>query len=958
MKASSRVDSSPASPKNGLYSAYDAGLAGAYIQPHGVLLVARQSDLCFTYVSANAERVTRIPPQEMLGKSILDCLSAEICSKIIHYDQRKRLVYEQGRRQTIVSGVGTRHHVQVLHHNDLIYIEMELEILEPEADRLPVRAQMVVASLRAANSTEELLHMTARSMRELTGYARVMAYRFERDGHGHVVAEDRMKGMVPYRGLHFPIADVPLPVRSRCLKQPIRIIGNTDYEPVPMLGLAGNEAQEAPLDMTVCTLRSGSAVQLDYVRKMGAGAVLMLSLIVEGELWGLLIFHHTSPKLPSPEMRGTCELLGQIVSSLIQDRQHAGKQVETAARDHSLNAIAASLEERNSIFDSLIASQEHLLKSVRAFGAFIRFRGQSRAVGIAPSETESLELMKALRTFAGNNLFDTDHLAGVVAETSGSLLGTCGALMLPIAGEAGDGILWFRPASNEVMVWGGRMGKKVVADPRTGEVFAKRQLGRWQTVESERSLPWEKVDLDAAVKLGALLAATSVPVHKVELETGRSEAANLIAPAKRSALESRLRAWVDDPDRAAAALIAVSIEHFNLVEIAYGQTIADELVHLIENRISALRSAGSIFFSRLDANKFAVFWGGCSEDEANVFLEHLQHALECAFQVRGQPFHFVPTLGMAHSTWGHDESLLQKAEVALEFAENSNRRHVRYSLSLHTEVTRLIQLEQDLYNACEEGQFYLLYQPIVSLPLGELIGFEALLRWNHPERGILSPNEFIPLAESEGMMVEVGRWVLAAALQQLRVWVDMCGPRLRMHINIAAQQLASEGLVQTARSMLEKYDLPASAVSIEVTESTLLCEAAARRLHELRMLGIGISADDFGTGYSCLASLRRLPLDVIKIDKEFIRPIAGDLRSREFVATILQLARTLDLQTIAEGVETEEQAHKLTELGCPAAQGYYYSMPLTLDEATQLLERCRTEEWRLLPIGKALPNAA
>lgn len=934
-----------------------ATMATQYIQPHGVLLIARQSDLRFLYVSANADRVTRIPAQQMLGRSILDCMSAEICSAIVHYDSRNRLVHDVEPRQLVVSGVGTRHHVTILHHGGLIYIEMELEVVEPEAERLPVRAQMILEKLRDSSSLPELLNATVAGVRELTGYARVMAYRFEPDGHGHVVAEDRAKGLVSFRHLRFPVADIPIKVRQRSLKHPVRVIANTQYEPVPMLHDPTQPLDVQP-DMNLSGLRSGSPIQMEYVRKMGAGAVLMLSLIVNNELWGLLICHHTAPRLPSPEMRSTCELLSQIVSSLVQQRENAGMQADRAERDAAFRTIAAAVDERESIFEGLLSSQEQLLRLVKASGALIRMHGEAQVLGIAPSLAESSAIMKALRLFTGDGLFPTENLSAVIPETAHSAAGSCGVLMLAVPGTQGDGILWFRPEHRVVQVWGMKLGKKVASGSTTGEVFAKRRLGRWQSVLTDHSLPWESEDLEAAQILSRLLTNCLTGHATPGSSQLSSQAPDPAAPLGREMFEKKLQDWSNDIDRASAAVFLIGAEHFNLVDVAFGPSASAELVQQMMQRLAELRPDETVSFARLEANTFAFFCANCSEEEAQFLLRQLRAALDSPFTIQGRPFHLAVKLGLAHSEEAHDESLLRKAETALEFAKDSGAQIANYSSVLHEEVTRRIQLEQDLYIACEDNQFYLLYQPIVSLPHGELLGFEALLRWNHPTRGIIPPTEFIPLAEAQGLIVPVGKWVMHSALQQLRTWTEMCGTKLRMHVNVSALQLTDGDLQEYIGSLLDENGILANRLSVEVAESTLLCGAAAERLRELRATGVTISADDFGTGYSCLASLRKLPLDVVKIDKEFVQAISEDPRARDFVATILQLARTLELQTVGEGVETEEQAKTLADLGCPAAQGYHYSMPLTRDEATQLIERCREKDWQIFPAGRRWSTAA
>lgn len=958
MKASFETKSVDQSSADSVFPSTNDGERGtAFIQPHGVLLVARQSDLRLIYVSANAERVTRMSARDMLGKSLLDCLSAEISSKIIHYDNRNHLVFDLARRQSVVSGVGTRHHFEVLHHAGLIYIEMELEIVDPEVDRLPVRAQMVMDRMRTTDSIEDLLNLTTKAVRELSGYARVMVYRFEKDGHGHVVAEDRVKGMVPFRNLHFPVADIPMEARQRYIQHRIRVIANTRYEPVPVLQDQGLRPSDPPLQIDLCNLRSGSPIQLEYVRKMGAGAVLSFSLVVDDQLWGLLLCHHTSPKLPSPEMRGTCELLSQIVSLLILHRTDSGRQLEIAARDAALSRISSAFEQHSSLMDSLLAAREHVLRLVGASGALLRFNGESHCIGLAPPPAEASDVMKSLRTVVGDELFSSDCLTEVIPDAPEFEGAVCGVMMMPVVGHPTDGILWFRPEVQQEVAWGGKMGKTVVVDPRTGAIFPKKQLGKWRTMMTGHSAPWGKIDLDAAQALNRLVAPRRM--QPASADPSRNDLLDSVSmlPNRRS-LEQRLRTWAVERDRVAATVILVSMDRYNLVNAALGQPIGNDLVLQVAQRIAGVRGEDNVAFARLGGDEFAVLCLNCSEEEAQSLLERMAGALDQPFHVLGRPLHVTARLGMAHKTSGDPDSLMHEAETALQFAKQTSTRIARFDQGLRVEMMRRLQMEQDLYNALEAREFYMVYQPIVSLPGGLLLGFEALLRWNHPQRGTVLPSEFIPMAEAEGLIVPIGEWVLGTALRQLKAWMEVCDQPLRMHVNVTAQQLTAPLLVDQVAGWLAEYDIPANSLSMEITESTLLNEAAVERLRMLRAAGVSVAADDFGTGYSSLAALRKLPLDTVKIDKEFVHPMLTDARSRNFVEAILNLTRTLGLNAIGEGVETEEQGKVLTDLGCPAAQGYYYSIPLTKDEATQLIDRCKDDGWRVLPSGNLLTTAA
>lgn len=250
-------------------------------------------------------------------------------------------------------------------------------------------------------------------------------------------------------------------------------------------------------------------------------------------------------------------------------------------------------------------------------------------------------------------------------------------------------------------------------------------------------------------------------------------------------------------------------------------------------------------------------------------------------------------------------------------------------------------LEIELHKAAANEEFALYYQPKVEVATGEVIGVEALIRWNHAERGVIPPDHFIPLAEVTGLVVPIGEWVLRAACRQAKLWHDMGVQPLAVSVNISARQLSGDHLIQTITSILEETGLPASSLELEITEGSLIWDKdlAVRTLSILKHLGIRISIDDFGTGYSSLGQLRQLPIHTIKIDKSFVRSIDKDGVNASIVEAIIRLSKSMHLEILAEGVETEEELQMLEKIGCDQVQGYLFSKPLPADACEALLLR-------------------
>ncbi|MCY1173610.1 putative signaling protein [compost metagenome] len=280
----------------------------------------------------------------------------------------------------------------------------------------------------------------------------------------------------------------------------------------------------------------------------------------------------------------------------------------------------------------------------------------------------------------------------------------------------------------------------------------------------------------------------------------------------------------------------------------------------------------------------------------------------------------------------------------------SRNRYQFYIASVDSEMRRRRELEKDLREALPRNQLYLVYQPQISYRDHRVVGVEALLRWQHPELGMVPPDQFIPLAEQNGSIISIGEWVLDQACRQLREWHDLGFDGLRMAVNLSAVQLRHSALPRVVSNLLQKHRLPPRSLELEVTETTLMEDigAAAQHLNSLRRAGAQIAIDDFGTGYSSLSYLNRLPLDKIKIDRSFVQDLQQNDDDATIVRAIIQLGKSLGMQVIAEGVETAEQEAYIIAQGCHEGQGYHYSKPLPARELTAFLKQAQRNQVSIL----------
>ena len=400
------------------------------------------------------------------------------------------------------------------------------------------------------------------------------------------------------------------------------------------------------------------------------------------------------------------------------------------------------------------------------------------------------------------------------------------------------------------------------------------------------------------------------------------------------------------------AVLFLDLDRFKIVNDSLGHAAGDRLlVEIARALVSCIRREDTV--ARLGGDEFAILLDGIAgETEAEVTVERIQSCLMQPFDIAGQHLFTSASIGVAFPTAREEqpEDLLRNADIAMYSAKAAGPAHYRiYDTTMHERAAVLLELETDLRHALTRSEFILEYQPIVSLLEKRVSGVEALIRWQHPRRGLLQPHEFVPVAEETGLIVDIGWWALREAARQAASWLQLCPPELCpvMSVNLSTRQVMAPDLVERIETILTETGLPGRLLSLEITESTLMRDSAitAASLVRLRAMGIQLCIDDFGTGYSSLAYLHALPIDGLKIDRSFIGAIGSNDERSELVGTIITLAHRLGITAVAEGVETETQLERLQQMGSEYVQGFFYSQPIGADEAASLITR------RVLPMG-------
>ena len=392
-----------------------------------------------------------------------------------------------------------------------------------------------------------------------------------------------------------------------------------------------------------------------------------------------------------------------------------------------------------------------------------------------------------------------------------------------------------------------------------------------------------------------------------------------------------------------AAVLALDINRFKSVNEGLGHLAGDELLISFARRLLPCVRGGDVL-ARLSGDEFAVLVRGIDTPEEALQIAHRIHeALATPFGITERELFIGASIGIATTmaSASFAEDLLRDAEFALNRAKATGvARTEIYQPNAHDQAKSRFELESDLRHAIERDELRLYYQPLIDLRSGRVAGFEALARWQHPERGLVQPTEFIPLAEETGLIVPIGRWALHAACRQLADWRDRLGrDDLVMAVNMSGGQLLRDDVVEAVTQALDAAGLPGNRLKIELTESVIIDnpKRAGAILERLKALDVSIAMDDFGTGYSSLAYLQKLPIDVLKIDRSFVSNMFETEDSYKIVTAILGLAASLGMETIAEGIETVAQADRLTDLACQTGQGFLYARPLPVDAAEAYL---------------------
>ena len=922
-------------------------LSGA-IQPNGFLLVVDASSLVVTAASANfpplvdrASDPLGLPLKDILGPTSTQALLATAPTGNPHDCLPVQI------HLSPVGGVAEQPYDMIAHRRGpVLVLEFQKGDLRDgsESARFFQQQRDAVRALLTLDQVDEICARVVVEVQKLTGYDRVMVYRFEPDAHGQVIAEACAEDAEPFLGLHYPASDIPRQARALYMRNWIRVITDVDYVPVPIEALPGGIPADQ-IDLSLAVLRSVSPVHLQYLRNMGVGGTMTISLMVDNQLWGMISCHHRTPMYIDHVHRLACEALGQLVSVRLRAAEAATAHEQFRSLSRMAAQVITAMAAAENLARGALAAAPPLLEMAGADGVVVEVDGVQVALGKVPG-AEVLDVLLphfASLSSGGLHPLAIDSVgASLGVDTELDLSSAAGALFLALPGRVEGFVLWVRGEWAQTVRWAGRPELKPDGPQGAAALTPRASFGEWLEEVRGRSRPWLPAEIAAATELAQ--AMPEVLMHRAQNRLVRLALHDpLTGLPNRVLLNSQLdellrRRRVEqlgaDSNRQVGVLF-IDVDGFKAVNDSLGHLAGDELLNRAARRMTSVTRPQDVV-ARMGGDEFVVLLPDADAVEAADVAQRLVEDFRRTFRLAdGVSRTLSVSVGVTVVSRGAEPSeAIRQADAAMYHAKRAGRDQVAvYDPTVGTAASRAQLARDELKAAIATREITVYYQPILALSKDgttSLHGFEALARWEHPTRGVVPPEQFIGVAEETGLIDELGDDVMLQALRELVTWPDRT---LSMAINVSVRQLIRPDFATDVIARLVELGVAPSRLCLEITESQIMeqPELALAALVQLDAVGVRIGIDDFGTGYSSMAYIRDLPATHIKIDQLFVSGLPTNHKDVAVVAATVRLAHSLNMSTVAEGVETAEQLAHLREVGCDYAQGYFIGRPLPPD---------------------------
>ncbi|MEC4984518.1 MAG: EAL domain-containing protein [Oscillatoria sp. PMC 1068.18] len=863
----------------------------------------------------------------------------------------------------------------------------------------------ITSQIRQSLELPEILETAAREIRLLLNTDRIKIYAFLPDGSGEVIAESCKKRSLPtLQGLRFPADDIPQESRELFIKSQVRVIVDVVSGQKTSEALENSENEEnlrvdrhqkediryTPVD----------PCHQEYLKAMGVASSLVLPILVKNHLWGLLVSHHRKPRHYSERELQIVQLLVDQISIAIAQSQLLAKAQQQAQHEATINKISALLHSPQAINKIQQTVLEQTVEALRCDSgrlyitpvedcqeAQIYCAGEQANIGnleekgsfwqqILYQQTEpnlgatELDLFLSERESVGDSdqlfnlgiqqleisepqiykITDLKHepqLEDVISLFEERKINSLLIVPLRYQQQCVGCLTLFRQETETETLWAGQANH----DRRNRR--PRKSFAAWREIVKGKAKPWTGNELKLAQTLGIHLYLAVMQRRVEEMIRHHAYHDQLTGLPNRRLFNEGLYLALANAQLSRGEMLAVlflDLDGFKNINDTLGHAVGDILLKQVAQRLENCMRGADIL-ARWGGDEFTILLSPLANTTtASAIAVEVLAALNLPFSHANQQFYIKGSVGVALAPYhGKDaDTLLKNADAAMYGAKQQGRNTYQvYTPAIGTKLQKRLTLENNLYKALEHQEFTLYYQPQISLSTGEIVGMEALIRWRSPELGLVSPAQFIPLAEETGLIIPLGKWILQTACEQVKIWQSQGLPPIRIAVNLSARQFQEQNLLKTITQVLATTGIEPKRLELEITESIAMqdVEYTISVLNSLREIGIQISMDDFGTGYSALSSLKHFPLDKLKIDRSFIRDLTVDSHDAAIVAAVMALGHGLNLEVVAEGVETEEQFNFLRSLQCDVLQGYFFSRPLPTEAATELFRQQKFIAW-------------